>query len=450
MTSGRTAHWGTFDAERWWRPHDLAVLPAVTMPGGRSAVDAMDELLAGFCRPGDVLVTRHPVADVVRDGLAACGITFEPYAVSPAPGTADRPDPGTADGPALSTADGPPVTVDAMIAADPAARERIAACEEWQPYAVLPDTAALAARLGGPDRLPPVSVVAEVNSKTWSDGLVRKRGLPGAARVVRSAGELEAAVLECGFPAVVKDPYGVSGRGALELTTPGVLAAVRRAVGRQEAKGRRVELLVQPVYPKRCDFSGHLAVAPGGRATVLGVQTMSNRGFRHMGSQPADPGLTAVLMRAGYFDVLAEVADALADAGYWGPAGVDSMLLDDGTLIPVLEINARHSLGLLSLRLDEQAREHGLRCRLRQLDLAVPEGADIGTLCAELRRAGCRYGGGPHPGAAVLAGSTLAAPGGRVHCALFSRPDDADRLERQVLAAVSAAGMRPRGEEHAA
>ncbi|MDT7642816.1 MAG: hypothetical protein QOC83_7104, partial [Pseudonocardiales bacterium] len=41
---------GTFDAESWWRPADLAALPAL---GGGSdpAVDAMDELLAGFCDP---------------------------------------------------------------------------------------------------------------------------------------------------------------------------------------------------------------------------------------------------------------------------------------------------------------------------------------------------------------------------------------------------------------
>src|SRR5690606_19912322 len=135
----------------------------------------------------------------------------------------------------------------------------------------------------------------------------------------------------------------------------------------------------------------------------------------------------------------------LADAGYWGPAGVDSMLLTDGTLIPVLEINARRSLGLLSLVLDRRARHHGLRCQLWQADLAVPGGRTAGAgrtngpagpgvaeLCAALRRDRVLYRGGPEPGVTVLSGSTLSAPGGRVYCALFCPPGDAEVLVKRV------------------
>ncbi|MFJ7997690.1 hypothetical protein ACIQ7D_11180 [Streptomyces sp. NPDC096310] len=428
--AARAAHWGTFDAERWWRAPELAALPAVAVPGGAGAVAAMDELLAGFCAPGDLLVTRTPMAAEVREGLAVCGIRFEPYVLRSGAAADDR-----------------PRTVDALIAADSAACERVAACPDVLPYAVLPDTAALTGRLGRPGLLPPAAVVAEVNSKAWSNALVRRLGLPGAGRVVRTTDELTATVAEFGCPVLVKDPYGVSGRDTLEIAAPGVLRAVLRTLDRQVAAGRRIELLVQRRYARRYDFSGHLRIARTGEATVLGVLMMTNHRFRYAGSHPADPGFLARLDAEGYFGTLTAVADALAAAGYWGPVGVDSMVVEDGTVVPVLEINARRSLGLLSLRLDQRVRERGdgLRGHLRQLDLAVPPGRSVADLSAALRRDGALYGGGARPGVTLLSGSTLAAPGGRVHCALFCRPEDAPALRRRVLAAAADAGLTPRG-----
>ncbi|ATY13053.1 hypothetical protein CU254_23365 [Amycolatopsis sp. AA4] len=401
-----TARFGTFDAERWWRPADLAVLPAA--PGG-GAADDMDELLAAACSPGDLLVTRRAPAREIRESLAACGIEFDHHAVPAPPGT--------------------PIerAVDA---------ETLTGSPEIAPYAVLPDTVALAARLGRADRLPAAETVAEVNSKTWSNALVQSLGLPGAGVVVRSAAELAAAVGT--RPSVVKDPYGVSGRATLEVATPGVLRAVTRTLAAQQA---RVELLVQPRYDRRTDFSAHLLVAPE-RWELLGVQVMHNRGYRHAGSEPAPDELLAELAAAEYDETLAAVAEALAAAGYRGPAGVDAMVLADGTLVPVLEINARQSLGLLSLLLDRRVRPHGLRCHLWRFDLKVPPGKGISNLFAALRQ--LRYRGGAVPGVVLVGGSGLAAPGGRIYCALMARPGESAAVRAGLLDAISAAGMETR------
>jgi hypothetical protein len=158
----------------------------------------------------------------------------------------------------------------------------------------------------------------------------------------------------------------------------------------------------------------------------------------------------ASLRARGYFDVLGAVAETLARAGYWGPAGVDSMLLRDGRLVPVLEINARRSLGLLAMSLDQRVREHGLRCHLWQLALTVPPGTGVDTLADVLRRDGIRYEGDARPGASLLSGSGLAAPGGRVHCALMCVPEDVTTMRRRLLGAVAAAGMAVRGVADAA
>ncbi|RSM86960.1 hypothetical protein DMH04_11975 [Kibdelosporangium aridum] len=401
MTAARL---GTFDAEKWWRPTDLATLPAIPRTGSDDAVAAMDELLAGFCSPGDRLITRHPMTASVRDGLAAAGITFDHIVV-----------------------EAPHEPFERNVSRD------LVADFVVEPYAVLAETAQLTTLL--PDN----DVVAEVNSKTWSNTLAQELELPGTGTVVRSVAELSAAVSRLPS-AIVKDPYGVSGRAALVVESPGVLRAIERTLTKQD---KRIELVVQEKYAVERDFSAHVLISRDGTWRHRGIQVMTNRGLRHMGSSPATPDFSEFLADRGYLSVIDSVAEALVQAGYFGPVGVDSMLLRDGTLVPVLEINARQSLGLLSLVLNER---FATPAHLSQVELTVPPGSGISSLVQAL--ADIRYTGGEREGVLVLNGSTLAAPGGRVYFALMSHQPDA--LRQRVLDAVAAAGITVRGVAHAA
>jgi hypothetical protein len=432
-----TVRLGTFDAESWWRPADLAALPSVG--GGDPAVGAMDELLAGFCTPGDLLITRYPLAAPIREGLekAFGGSRFDHFSLGELDRgsiTRDRPgDPGP--GAIRPETPGELVPIERQLLAEQTVLDRIHG-REITPYAVLPETWTLARQL-----LPAPNVVAEVNSKTWSNELVRDLGLPGAGRVVRSVGELVDAVAALDFRALVKDPYGVSGRALLEVATPGVLRAVERVLRKQVDAGHRVELVVQEKYAKQHDFSGHLLLDRNGDWDFLGLQLMTNRGFRHFGSSPVPPGL---INQAWYAETLAEVVPAISKTGYWGPVGVDAMLLEDGTVVPVLEINARQSLGLLALGIDRRAAEHDLTGHLWQLELNVAPGKGIEDVFGALGN--ILYRGGPAPGVTVLSGSTLAAPGGRIHVAIFCPSGEFDRWRRRLLAAVTTADLTPRGQ----
>lgn len=408
-----TVRLGTFDAESWWRPADLAALPSVG--GADPAVGAMDELLAGFCAPGDLLITRHPLAAPIREGL---GQSFENLAFEHL--TLDDPGPGP---------------IERHVLANQAVMERIRG-RDITPYAVLPETWTLAEQF-----LPAPGIVAEVNSKTWSNELVRELGLPGAGQVVRSVDELVKTVTSQEFQTLIKDPYGVSGRALIEVATPGVLRAVERVLRKQVDAGCRVELIVQEKYPKHHDFSGHLLLDRNGDWDFLGLQLMTNRGFRHFGSSPIPAGL---IDEGWYAETLADVVPAIAKTGYWGPVGVDAMLLDDGTVIPVLEINARQSLGLLALELERRATEHGLTGHLWQLELNVAPDKGIEDVFVALSN--ILYRGGPAPGVTVLSGSTLAAPGGRIYLAIFCPAGELDRWRRRLLAAVTTADLNPRGQ----
>ncbi|MEV8375750.1 hypothetical protein AB0P21_23645 [Kribbella sp. NPDC056861] len=409
---------GTFDAESWWRPADLAALPAISGGSSDPAVDAMDELLAGFCDPGDLLITRRPMAAAVREGLAAAfGTQFDHLALG---------DPG-------------PGPVERHVLADQRVMNAIRGAR-IAPYAVLPETWTLAEQ-----QLPTPEVVAQVNSKSWSNELVRRLGLPGAGRLVHTVDDLVDAVVTTDFKALIKDPYGVSGRSLLEVPTPGILKAIERVLRRQVDAGQRVELVVQEKFAKQHDFSGHFHLDRGGDWEFLGIQQMTNRGFRHFGSSPATP---ALIDEGWYAETLAEVMPALTDAGYWGPVGIDSMLLDDGTVVPVLEINARQSLGLLAIRLDRQAQRHGLTGHLWQLELNLDPGRTVHDLLDAFSN--IRYDGNARPGVTVLNGSTLAAPGGRVHVAIFCAAGEIHRWRQRLLTEVISAGLTPRGMTDAA
>ncbi|WP_149439463.1 hypothetical protein [Mycolicibacterium sp. P1-5] len=323
--------------------------------------------------------------------------------------------------------------------------ESAARYNDVQPYAVLPDTVSLLTQWGRASDVPSVDVVARVNSKTWSNTLARTLGLPGCASVVRSVSELCSAAQEFGPSVVVKDPYGVSGRGALRVNSPGVLRAVQRVLSRQEGEGRTVELLVQPEFPKKCDFSGHLQVNRDGMSRFLGVQVMVNDGFRHLGSGPAGAELTDLLDRHGYRHVLADVGAALADEGYHGPIGVDSMVLEDNSLVPVLEINARRSLGLLALLAGHRVAQTGLACHLWQLELTLGADQSVDDVLAALRKARLLYAGGARPGVLVLGGGSLSEPDGRLYGLSYCATDDAPLWQHRVTDAVKGAGMKPRG-----
>ncbi|MDT3397326.1 hypothetical protein RKE29_11815, partial [Streptomyces sp. B1866] len=329
------------------------------------------------------------------------------------------------------------------------------------PYAVLPQTADLAARCGLRADLPDVCAVRRVSSKTWSNALVRALGLPGAGTTVRSVAELHTAVAETGAaaplaedPVLVKDPYGVSGRGTVAVSSPGVLRTLARVLARQTDRGADLELLVQARYDRVADFSAHFEVARGGAVRWRGARLMENAAFRYAGSRSLPASLERRLADGGYREVMEGVGAALAAEGYWGPVCVDSMLLRDGTLVPVLEINPRMSMGLLSLLHAERLAGPGVAARLAVRAVRGPvraAGHPVDAVIEALADRGALYRAGG-TGVLPLAAGPLLPPRGRLYYAVLSRDAEQERLldwavdrvlDRLVNQAVPAARAAP-------
>lgn len=463
--TGPTVHLGTFDAEVHWRPAGLAALPALADRRALAQVAVMDELLVGFCAPGDLLVTRRPVPASLRTALAESGI--RPDYRSPVEGRA----PGEHGEPAedaVPAAHGEPaegaVPVERAVLGDPELIALIAGHPRLAPYAVLPATVALARRTGHVDQLPDPAVVAEVNSKSYSTELAHRLGLPGGGRVVRALDDLPAAVAEASAagatstasatsmpgppgpaaePGVVllKDPCGVGGRGILEVGSPALLRPILRALRRQVDEGRRVEVVVQPKWRKHRDVSGYLWIDPDGAVTVTGTQVLEHRGVSHVGIGPLPDHLADLLRAHDYPQTLRRIGAAVAETGYRGPLGVDSLLLADGTLVPLLELNARRSMGMLNLALDRRLRRGEARSHLWRLHLTVPEGSGIDPLLDALRAADALHTARSGVGVVPLTGVALRPPHARFECALVCPLAQVEQWRQRVRSAAASVGM---------
>lgn len=348
------ALFGTFDAERSWEEPEQARLPLLRAPFPDDAIAAMDELLIAWCGEGDVALTRRPLLVEHREHLISVGLLD---ALAP--------------------------THDLM-----AALPKLAASHCLAPWAVTAEVETLWRRFDLAQPLPSLAVVRRVNSKVWSSALRKRLGLPGCANAVHSASELRAVGTEllarstAGI--VVKEPHGVSGRGSVLIPSPRRLERLVATIEREESRGRSASFVVEPFVHKRFDFSTQLTIAADGTITLDSIHGLLNRGFSYAASHRITDEHARLLEHRDLASQVLSVARAVAQEGYFGPLCIDGMLLADGTLMPLVEINARGSLGAINAQLDRRHAVRGLRSYLTAIrvtsEIAIPFAAVLGAL----------------------------------------------------------------------
>jgi hypothetical protein len=323
----KTLVFGTFDSESLWRDDTSSKLPAI-MDGDRSLlVSCMDELLFPLCAPQDGLLTRYPIEAAQLHYLRQLGFVFESH------------------------------VADVNGMADP-----LQPYSRALPYSILADTERFCMAHGLAGKLPSYDSVRLVNSKLYSARLSKRLGLLSFSIPIDGAAELAVRgheLLHRHGPVLIKDPYGVSGKGNLLVRSAYNLDAVVAYLRKQEAAGKVTALLLEPFLDVAGDFSCQFEVAPDGTVQWHGIQEMVNRQLAYAGSRSMEEAGREALKAQGYYEMMEKVADSLWTAGYFGHVCVDSMLLADGALMPVVEINARISMGLINQRLDRTLRRRG-------------------------------------------------------------------------------------------
>lgn len=444
LTGDRDAHFVwlcNFEVERQWA-HSYTGLPAVQGSATAATVQRMEELGALLAEPGDHLLLDRPLDPGYRRYVERTGLGAPAELVTDVPAGRD----GTA-GAALHS----PALLDRLRA--------LAAEGAWlMPMGLSVPEERLARLTGLRPAVPDAATYERVNSKIYSRRITEELGLrtiPG--HCCETVGDLHRALdeaLRYGAQVIVKDAYGVSGRGLVVLDGRRKADRLLRMVERRaRASGDdRLHVVVESFLPKRCDLNYQFTVDRDGRVRLDFVKEALTRGGVHLGHvMPAD-------LTTAQHDELTGAAEALGKRlhadGFFGVVGVDALLGADDVVRPVLEINARLNMSSYQGRVTERfGREHGTAlARHHPLRLTAPISFEdlteaLGPLAAPPDESGglvitCFGTVNAQEPATTYGADDPADPfDGRLYSVLFA-PDRAglDALDRRVTAALGRFG----------
>jgi hypothetical protein len=186
-----------------------------------------------------------------------------------------------------------------------------------------------------PERHPPVDVLRRVNSRAFSASLGQT--LPDAELVIDQARAL--AKIASGGPWRVKRLFGMSGKGQR------VVGVAAEEIDRGFVRAAIAEggVQIEPNVNVEEEYAVHAMLEEDGGLAIAGItrQRCDARGA-WLASEPF-AGLPRIAERLER--EVRVVGRALADAGYFGPFGVDAFTYDGGRLNPRSEINARYTMG---------------------------------------------------------------------------------------------------------
>ncbi|MET9557254.1 hypothetical protein [Streptomyces sp. NPDC006645] len=439
-----------FEAERAWGAGAVG-LPAPPSVAAARPAQAMEELGVCLAGPGDQLLLGRPLDASFRAYLRTAGVT------APTGITVDGPD-------TVETAD--------RVLSDTRALARLRAAAERGAY-LLPmgsteGTRRIAALTGLRYAAADPAVAARVNSKIYARRLVEElelRAVPG--RCCESVEDLASALRAEPFephrphepfepfephepfePLIVKDAFGVSGRGLLRLDSPvrarRLLEMVRRRARR--TGDDRLHVVVERFLPKTCDLFYQFTVAQDGSVVLDTVlETLLDNGVPQ-GNSAQSPW--ALKHRAEIEDCALRIGRALHRDGYHGVVGVDALCGADGTLHPVLEINARLNLPTYQLPLMGDRLASGLPYALaRQFTLRLSGALPFARLHAALEPVLTPCPDGAHAVLSCFAPLNALAeqardgrsfPGRLYTCLFAPDPDSLARLELRVRDSLDA------------
>lgn len=335
---------GNFEVEDEWAAGEPG-LPRVTMAGSKAIVNRMDEFTLLLAGPDDHVVLKSTPDPDYLGYLTELGLRL-PTVLVPARSEPAR----TVTGDALAD--------EGLLAR---LRELAGVGGRLWPHGVSDAEELLAERTGLPLAAPAASVCKRVNSKVYSRALADELGLrQPAGAPCRDLDELaracEAACrwLDRGQPVVLKDAFGVSGKGILVVRDRRALDQVRRMVERRAARSGRPEvgLVLEQWVPKELDLNYQFTVGRDGEVRFDFVKEALTDAGVHKGHRM--PARIATGRHAELVEVAGRLGARLFADGYFGVVGVDAMLDPDGALYPVVEINARNNMSTYQERLRER------------------------------------------------------------------------------------------------
>ncbi|QBI52621.1 preATP grasp domain-containing protein [Streptomonospora litoralis] len=352
---------GNFEVEEEWA-HGEVGLPKIAVAKGRAVVNRMEEFALLLAGAQDCVVLKAEPDSGYLAYLEQLGAEL-PERIVVADQAPDR-----------------TVTEDAL--ADPGVLDRLTELAGrgrlLLPHGVSTREEDLAAKVGMRLAAPGAAICKHVNSKVYSRLAAEAVGLRQAAGwVCRTPAEFRAAaeearpLLRAGGKVVVKDAYGVSGKGLAVVESDKRLALIARkvAAAADRAGTDRVALVVEEWVAKDTDLNYQFTVAGDGSVHFDFVkEAITDHGVHKGHRMPAR--LTAE-QRAELRSAAELLGRRLHADGYRGVVGVDAMTDPRGGVYPVVEINARNNMSTYQTVLQERYLGEGRVALARQYPLEL-------------------------------------------------------------------------------
>ncbi len=217
--------------------------------------------------------------------------------------------------------------------------------ETWAPSQIL---ANWAKEKGLRYSIPPWDVVRHVNSKLFSFSESPK--LPHAA-VLQSEQEVRAWMHSFEGPKVLKTFFGMAGQGHLFLPeNEGRLSLfLKRALPLQGG------VIGEPWVSRVFDFSTQWFIHPSAQIEYLGTTRCVNNARGKYARSIVDHEEILFQDQRHFLEEHQQVAlpilKKMASLGFFGNVGVDAMVYDQDKLQPIVEINARKTMGWVALKM---------------------------------------------------------------------------------------------------
>ncbi|MBS0628826.1 MAG: hypothetical protein JSS30_01215 [Verrucomicrobia bacterium] len=185
--------------------------------------------------------------------------------------------------------------------------------------------------------MPNWDVVKMVNSKAYS---FSKSPLPGG-KLIYPGDKIPPNT-------VLKTCFGTAGRGHLFSNNPKAKAFC------QEQWDLGLPLISEPWVERTFDFSTQWKIEKNGQIIFLGVTVCKTTpSGAHQSNVIGDTKQIEPFIKAQKTKA-EEVLKEMADWGYFGEVGFDAMVYGEGMLQPIVEINARKTMGWAALMLQQK------------------------------------------------------------------------------------------------
>lgn len=196
--------------------------------------------------------------------------------------------------------------------------------------------------------MPDWNIVKEVNSKAFSFQQVNR--LPGA-KLIHSWDQLHTWMQRLPNPKVLKTCFGLSGRGHLHLPAP--LEKIEN-FAMHEFNAHR-PLIGEPWVARKLDFSTQWVISKHDGIAYVGATVLQNDAQgRYLGNLV---GKEETIFGA-YLDhlhahrkIVYPTLERMQKMGFFGNVGIDAMIWGNDVLHPIVEINARKTMGWISLQI---------------------------------------------------------------------------------------------------